>query len=341
MIFFYKNINFKKISKKFFIIINKFKKYKIKIKNFIFFNKILNNNLFKKKYFLNNIINYSFLNIFFIKKYITKNFFFFNFFFLKKNKFLYIKNINLYKKKIKINFFNYIEKKIFFFNDNLLIIKNKNLFKNYFKQIIDIKKLKLINYLIFIKKKIDKTIVKNNIKILLKLLKKYKKKQIYNDLYQECYIEFKSVVNNNIHRKKNFYKFCYWKIKKKMISIINFKKTILKNKVLSVDKPLFYHSLKYFLSEKERSFLIEYTRNSLKNLIRELILSLPQREQKIIRLRFGIGYQKNYTLEEIGELQYLTKERIRQIELSVILKIRKPIIIELLKPYVKLLKALE
>ncbi|MBY0585395.1 sigma-70 family RNA polymerase sigma factor, partial [Candidatus Carsonella ruddii] len=200
---------------------------------------------------------------------------------------------------------------------------------------------KLINYLIFIKKKINQKIIKNNIKILKKILKKYKNKQIYNDLYQECYIEFKNVISNSNHCKKNFYKFCYWKIKKKMISIINFKKTTLKNEILSMDKPLFYHSLKYFLSEKERSFLIEYTRNSLKNLIRELIMSLPQREQKIIRLRFGIGYQKNYTLEEIGELQYLTKERIRQIELSIILKIRKPLIIELLTPYVKLLKALE
>ncbi|AQU89488.1 sigma-70 family RNA polymerase sigma factor [Candidatus Carsonella ruddii] len=331
---------FKKINKKFYYIFKKNinKVYNIKKKNFIFLKKINKKNLFKKKILIINLINSFLIKFSLIKKFILKIFFYFDFFFSKKI-FLYKKKFNLYKKKIKIkNFLRHIEKKIFNINKNLIIIKNK---KNNIKQLINFKYLKTIIYLSFIKKKIDKCIIKNNIKILIKILKKYKKKQIYNDLYQECYIEFKNVVYNNNYCKNNFYKFCYWNIKKKMISIINFKKIILKNQLLSIDKPLFYHSLKYFISEKERSFLIEYTRNSLKNLIRELIASLPQREQQIIRLRFGIGYQKYYTLEEIGILHYLTKERIRQIELAIILKIRKPIIIELLTPYVKLLKALE
>lgn len=327
------------IKKKFFYIFkNKIKK-KINIKNnfFFFFKKINKKNLFKKKIIIINLINSFFFNIYLIKNFILKIFFYFDFFFTKKK--FYKKNFNFYKKKIKIkNFLNHIENKIFYINKNLILIKNK---KNNIEQLININLIKTIIYLSFIKKKINENILKNNIKILKKILKKYKNKQIYNDLYQECYYEFKNVIFDNNYCNNNFYKFCYWNIKKKMISIINFKKIIFKNQILSIDKPLFYHSLKYFISENDRSFLLEYTRNSLKNLIRELISSLPQREQKIIRLRFGIGHKKYYTLEEIGILHYLTKERIRQIELAIILKIRKPLIIELLKPYVKLLKALE
>ncbi|UNB92138.1 sigma-70 family RNA polymerase sigma factor [Candidatus Carsonella ruddii] len=334
----------KKINKKFLKIFKiKFKKTKIK-KN-IFFIKISINkkNLFKKKIKINNLIQFLLLKFFLIKKYSKKIFYFlkkilFKKKFLSKKKFLFLNNFNLYKNKIKIFFFIHIKKK-------LLLIKNFFiiLFKNYnffLKQLMNDKIIKLIIYLLFLKKQINKNIISNNFKILKNIIKKYKKKPIYNDLYQECFLEFKKIITIS-YNYKNFFKFCYWKIKKKMIRIINSKKINSKSELISMDKPLFYHSLKYFLSERERFFLLEYTRESLKNLIRELILSLPQREQKIIRLRFGIGHNKNYTLEEIGFLHSLTKERIRQIELAIILKIRKPIIIELLEPYVKLLKALE
>ena len=56
----------------------------------------------------------------------------------------------------------------------------------------------------------------------------------------------------------------------------------------------------------------------------EIIATLTDREQKIIRLRFGIGSDKALTLAEIGEVMGVTRERIRQIENKAIRKLRHP-----------------
>lgn len=49
---------------------------------------------------------------------------------------------------------------------------------------------------------------------------------------------------------------------------------------------------------------------------------LDNREREIIKMRFGIGYETNYTLEEIGRRFNLTKERVRQIERQALKKIK-------------------
>jgi RNA polymerase primary sigma factor len=57
----------------------------------------------------------------------------------------------------------------------------------------------------------------------------------------------------------------------------------------------------------------------------EMILStLSPREEAILRKRFGIGDDKTYTLEELGQEYGLTRERIRQIETKALLKLRHP-----------------
>jgi RNA polymerase primary sigma factor len=53
-----------------------------------------------------------------------------------------------------------------------------------------------------------------------------------------------------------------------------------------------------------------------------ILSSLPEREEKILRLRFGIGEKQDHTLEEIGEIFNLTRERIRQIEERALRKIK-------------------
>ena len=55
-----------------------------------------------------------------------------------------------------------------------------------------------------------------------------------------------------------------------------------------------------------------------------LLNTLTQREAKIIRMRFGIGLDRSYTLEEIGRHFSLTRERIRQIELKAMRKLKNP-----------------
>jgi RNA polymerase primary sigma factor len=50
---------------------------------------------------------------------------------------------------------------------------------------------------------------------------------------------------------------------------------------------------------------------------------LPDREQQVIRLRFGIGTERAYTLDEIGQRFSLTRERIRQIEARTLTNLRR------------------
>jgi RNA polymerase primary sigma factor len=57
----------------------------------------------------------------------------------------------------------------------------------------------------------------------------------------------------------------------------------------------------------------------------ELLKSLDAREQKVLRMRFGIDEQRDHTLEEVGQVFSLTRERIRQIETKALKKLRIPL----------------
>lgn len=60
---------------------------------------------------------------------------------------------------------------------------------------------------------------------------------------------------------------------------------------------------------------------SLQDGIIKILQQLTEREQMIIRMRFGIGFSREYTLEEIGRQMGLTRERIRQIEQNALKKL--------------------
>jgi len=64
--------------------------------------------------------------------------------------------------------------------------------------------------------------------------------------------------------------------------------------------------------------------NELKEKIDWMLTTLSSREEKVVRMRTGIGEERQYTLEEIGEEFGLTRERIRQIEVKAIKKLRHP-----------------
>ena len=57
--------------------------------------------------------------------------------------------------------------------------------------------------------------------------------------------------------------------------------------------------------------------------IDDVLASLSPREEKVIRMRFGIGEPTQYSLEEIGSRFALTRERIRQIEIKALRKLRQ------------------
>lgn len=56
--------------------------------------------------------------------------------------------------------------------------------------------------------------------------------------------------------------------------------------------------------------------------VNDILETLSEREEKIIRLRFGIGEKAEYTLEEIGKLFNVSRERIRQIEKKALNRLR-------------------
>jgi RNA polymerase primary sigma factor len=55
-----------------------------------------------------------------------------------------------------------------------------------------------------------------------------------------------------------------------------------------------------------------------------VLKSLTPREEKIIRLRFGLDDGSEHTLEEVGQSFAVTRERIRQIEAKALRKLRHP-----------------
>lgn len=66
------------------------------------------------------------------------------------------------------------------------------------------------------------------------------------------------------------------------------------------------------------------TNEMLKDEISEVLLTLTEREEKVVRLRFGLEDGKTRTLEEVGQMFGVTRERIRQIEAKALRKLRHP-----------------
>ena len=65
------------------------------------------------------------------------------------------------------------------------------------------------------------------------------------------------------------------------------------------------------------------TSQLLKEQVQDMLSSFSDREQKIVRMRFGLDNGKNHTLEEVGQEFAVTRERIRQIEAKALAKLRK------------------
>jgi len=63
---------------------------------------------------------------------------------------------------------------------------------------------------------------------------------------------------------------------------------------------------------------------ALRESTHEVLQNLTDREQKVLRMRFGIGMNTDHTLEEVGKQFNVTRERIRQIEAKALRKLRHP-----------------
>ena len=75
-------------------------------------------------------------------------------------------------------------------------------------------------------------------------------------------------------------------------------------------------------------------KRTVQNRIEDILTLLTPKEQEIIRMRFGIGIETTYTLNEIGDMFGVTRERIRQIEKSALEKIASSYLGEYLRDLV-------
>ena len=65
-------------------------------------------------------------------------------------------------------------------------------------------------------------------------------------------------------------------------------------------------------------------KTDLSEVIEKMLTQLPPRQKKIVKMRFGIGHKREYTLDEIGKEFKITRERIRQLLFQALAKLRHP-----------------
>ncbi|NIV46645.1 MAG: sigma-70 family RNA polymerase sigma factor, partial [Gammaproteobacteria bacterium] len=63
---------------------------------------------------------------------------------------------------------------------------------------------------------------------------------------------------------------------------------------------------------------------NLREQTQSVLKSLTPREEKVLKMRFGVGGGTEHTLEEVGQSFTVTRERIRQIESKALRKLRHP-----------------
>ena len=63
---------------------------------------------------------------------------------------------------------------------------------------------------------------------------------------------------------------------------------------------------------------------NLRETTTRILSSLTPREERVLRMRFGIGMNTDHTLEEVGQQFSVTRERIRQIEAKALRKLKHP-----------------
>jgi RNA polymerase primary sigma factor len=99
------------------------------------------------------------------------------------------------------------------------------------------------------------------------------------------------------------------------------------NEPISIETPIGDDESKlgdFIADPKSPSPFTELVNISLKEEISKVLSTLTPREEKVIRMRLGIGEKTDFTLEEVGEVFGLTRERIRQIEAKALRKLKHP-----------------
>jgi len=98
---------------------------------------------------------------------------------------------------------------------------------------------------------------------------------------------------------------------------------------ISLDRPVGESEDSYFgdfiEDETAESPIVSAGTEMLKDRIEDVLKTLTYREREIIKLRYGIGDGYTYTLEEVGRIFKVTRERVRQVEAKAIRKLQHPV----------------
>jgi RNA polymerase primary sigma factor len=98
---------------------------------------------------------------------------------------------------------------------------------------------------------------------------------------------------------------------------------------ISLDRPVGESEDSYFgefiEDDGAESPVSAATQEMLKDKIDQVLKTLTYREREIIKLRYGLGDGYTYTLEEVGRIFKVTRERVRQIEAKAVRKLQHPV----------------
>tara|TARA_Y100000768_G_C23541060_1_gene479230 strand:- start:156 stop:524 length:369 start_codon:yes stop_codon:yes gene_type:complete len=114
-----------------------------------------------------------------------------------------------------------------------------------------------------------------------------------------------------------------------------FKNRYMKNNLFKKYKKEPFESFETLFESSEileKSYeMPEVLDSEIKEAIVVVLSTLTPREEKVLRMRFGIGLNTDYTLEEVAQHLSVTRERIRQIEAVGLRKIRETSRVDILK----------
>jgi RNA polymerase primary sigma factor len=119
-------------------------------------------------------------------------------------------------------------------------------------------------------------------------------------------------------------------IARKMELSVEQVRTVLKlvKEPLSLDTPIGddnERQLSDFVEDRSAVDPLEATiQKRLGERTRKVLESLSPREEKVLRMRIGIGESSDHTLEEVGQTFHVTRERIRQIQAKALRKLQQP-----------------
>ena len=93
-------------------------------------------------------------------------------------------------------------------------------------------------------------------------------------------------------------------------------------KILLKSSIIFFDIIDKFVHQKK--ILNFFLKSNLGEATTKILSTLTPREERVLRMRFGVGMNTDHTLEEVGLQFSVTRERIRQIEAKALRKLKHP-----------------